>query len=82
MALRVAINGFGRIGRCVFRSALGNPAFEIVHINDLTSPDQLVTRPATYWQDRWLPRFDGPDELITVGEFEVRLAAALRGAPT
>ena len=42
MALRVAINGFGRIGRCVFRSALGNPAFEIVHINDLTSPDQLA----------------------------------------
>lgn len=47
----------------------------------LTSLDQLVTRPAAYWQDRWLPRFDGPDELITVGEFEVRLAAALRGAP-
>ncbi|MEN9785614.1 MAG: glyceraldehyde-3-phosphate dehydrogenase, type [Pseudomonadota bacterium] len=42
MGLRVAINGFGRIGRCVFRSALGNPAFEIVHINDLTSPDQLA----------------------------------------
>jgi glyceraldehyde 3-phosphate dehydrogenase len=42
MALRVAINGFGRIGRCVFRSAVGNPAFEIVHINDLTSPDQLA----------------------------------------
>jgi glyceraldehyde 3-phosphate dehydrogenase len=42
MGLRVAINGFGRIGRCVFRSALGNPAFEIVHINDLTRPDQLA----------------------------------------
>lgn len=42
MALRVAINGFGRIGRCIFRSAVGNPAFEIVHINDLTSPDQLA----------------------------------------
>lgn len=45
----------------------------------LTSPDQLVTRPAAYWQESWLPRFQGPDELIDVREFEVRLAAALRG---
>jgi glyceraldehyde 3-phosphate dehydrogenase len=42
MALRVAINGFGRIGRCVLRSAQGVPEFEIVHINDLTSPEQLA----------------------------------------
>jgi glyceraldehyde 3-phosphate dehydrogenase len=42
MALRVAINGFGRIGRCVLRSAHGAPEFEIVHINDLTSPEQLA----------------------------------------
>ena len=42
MALRVAINGFGRIGRCVFRSAWGDPEVEIVHINDLTSPFQLA----------------------------------------
>ncbi|MBM4390998.1 MAG: type I glyceraldehyde-3-phosphate dehydrogenase [Deltaproteobacteria bacterium] len=42
MALRVAINGFGRIGRCVFRSAWRDPEVEIVHINDLTSPFQLA----------------------------------------
>ncbi len=42
MALRVAINGFGRIGRCVLRSAQGVPEIEIVHINDLTSPEQLA----------------------------------------
>jgi glyceraldehyde 3-phosphate dehydrogenase len=42
MALRVAINGFGRIGRCVLRSAYGSPEIEIVHINDLTSPEQLA----------------------------------------
>ena len=41
MGLRVAINGFGRIGRCVFRSAFGDAEVEIVHINDLTSPMQL-----------------------------------------
>ncbi len=42
MALRVAINGFGRIGRCVLRSSQAIPEFEIVHINDLTSPAQLA----------------------------------------
>lgn len=42
MALRVGINGFGRIGRCVFRIAESNPDIEIVHINDLTSPEQLA----------------------------------------
>jgi glyceraldehyde 3-phosphate dehydrogenase len=42
MALRVAINGFGRIGRCVFRIAHGVSDIEIVHINDLTSPEQLA----------------------------------------
>ncbi len=41
MAIRVAINGFGRIGRCVFRVAFGSADVEIVHINDLTSPYQL-----------------------------------------
>jgi len=35
---RVAINGFGRIGRLFFRAAWGNPALEIVSINDLFDP--------------------------------------------
>ncbi|MEE8313412.1 MAG: type I glyceraldehyde-3-phosphate dehydrogenase [Myxococcota bacterium] len=35
MATRVGINGFGRIGRCVLRSALGNSALEFVAVNDL-----------------------------------------------
>jgi len=34
MAIRIAINGFGRIGRTVMRSALGNPEVEVVAIND------------------------------------------------
>lgn len=46
----------------------------------LTSPDQLVVRPAAYWQESWLPRFDRPDELITVAVFETRLAIALRAS--
>ncbi len=42
MAIKVGINGFGRIGRCVLRSALGNPEIDFVAINDLTSPDTLA----------------------------------------
>ena len=36
MALKVAINGFGRIGRMVFRAGFSNPDIELVAINDLT----------------------------------------------
>ena len=42
MPVRVAINGFGRIGRCVFRAAWADPDIEIVHINDLTSDEVLA----------------------------------------
>jgi glyceraldehyde 3-phosphate dehydrogenase len=42
MAVRIAINGFGRIGRNVLRAGWGNPAFEFVHINDLTGADMLA----------------------------------------
>jgi glyceraldehyde 3-phosphate dehydrogenase len=42
MAIKVAINGFGRIGRNVFRAALNNPAVEIVATNDLTDTKTLA----------------------------------------
>jgi glyceraldehyde 3-phosphate dehydrogenase len=42
MAVKVGINGFGRIGRNVFRTALGNPEIEFVAVNDLTSPATLA----------------------------------------
>jgi len=40
--IRVAINGFGRIGRTFFRLAYGNPNFEIVAVNDLGDPANLA----------------------------------------
>src|ERR1700756_3734762 len=42
MAVKVGINGFGRIGRNVFRAALGNPEIDVVAVNDLTSPATLA----------------------------------------
>ena len=41
-ALKVGINGFGRIGRLVARAAVKNPHIEIVGINDLVPPDNLA----------------------------------------
>jgi len=42
MSVKVAINGFGRIGRLAFRQMFGAECFEIVAINDLTSPKMLA----------------------------------------
>ena len=42
MALKVGINGFGRIGRLVFRAGIKNPNIEFVGINDLVQPEYLA----------------------------------------
>ncbi|MEA2037773.1 MAG: type I glyceraldehyde-3-phosphate dehydrogenase [Nanoarchaeota archaeon] len=42
MPIRVAINGFGRIGRLAFRAALNDPKIKVVAINDLTTPPKLA----------------------------------------
>ena len=55
--IKVAINGFGRIGRLVFRIMEENPNLEVVAINDLTDPEQLAyllkydTSHRTYMKD-------------------------------
>jgi glyceraldehyde 3-phosphate dehydrogenase len=42
MALKVGINGFGRIGRVFFRAAWGTPGLEVVGVNDLTDAATLA----------------------------------------
>jgi glyceraldehyde 3-phosphate dehydrogenase len=42
MAIRVGINGFGRIGRNVFRAAMGEPGLEFVAVNDITDAKTLA----------------------------------------
>jgi glyceraldehyde 3-phosphate dehydrogenase len=42
MAIKVGINGFGRIGRNVLRTSLGDPNLEFVAVNDLTDPNTLA----------------------------------------
>src|SRR5438094_9486127 len=42
MAVKVGINGFGRIGRNVLRASLNDPAIEYVAVNDITDPKTLA----------------------------------------
>ncbi len=42
MAVRIGINGFGRIGRCVLRMGLDNPDVDFVAVNDITDPKTLA----------------------------------------
>ena len=42
MAIKVGINGFGRIGRNVLRASLNDPNIEFVAVNDLTDPKTLA----------------------------------------
>jgi glyceraldehyde 3-phosphate dehydrogenase len=42
LTIKVGINGFGRIGRLVFRAMEGDPALEVVAVNDLTDPKTLA----------------------------------------
>ena len=42
MPIKVGINGFGRIGRNIYRASLGDPAIDIVAVNDITDPKTLA----------------------------------------
>jgi glyceraldehyde 3-phosphate dehydrogenase len=42
MPVKVGINGFGRIGRNIFRASLGDPGIEVVAVNDITDPHTLA----------------------------------------
>lgn len=68
MTIRLAINGFGRIGRMVFRAALKNKEVEVVAINDLTNPQTLAH----------LLKYDsvhGPLDLdVTAGQTDLQVA--------
>lgn len=70
--IRVGINGFGRIGRSVFRAALSVPGIEIVGINDLMDPDDARYLLAN---DTVMGRLDGVelrDGHLAVGETEAQ----------
>jgi glyceraldehyde 3-phosphate dehydrogenase len=60
MSVKVAINGFGRIGRNLIRCSVKNPEIEYVAVNDLVKPDVLAH---LFKYDSILGRFDGTVEV-------------------
>jgi glyceraldehyde 3-phosphate dehydrogenase len=60
MSIRVAINGFGRIGRNFVRCSIRDPKIEIVGVNDITNPEVLAH---LLKYDSILGRFDGKVEI-------------------
>jgi len=77
MAVKVAINGFGRIGRLAFRQMFGAEGYEIVAINDLTDPKMLAH---LLKYDSSQGRYDGHtvaagDDSITVDGKEIKIYA-------
>ncbi len=74
MAIRVGINGFGRIGRGFLRAALEKKGFDIIAVNDLTTEDTLAH---LMKYDTVMGRFDGTVEAgkgsITVNGDEIKV---------
>ena len=78
MAVKVAINGFGRIGRLAFRQMFGAEGFEIVAINDLTSPKMLahlLKYDSTQGRYALADKVEAGEDSITVDGKEIKIYA-------
>lgn len=75
--IKVAINGFGRIGRLVFRIMEENPNFEVVAINDLTDAEQLayLLKYDTSHRNYRIDEIDYDGNYIIIGNRKIRVYA-------
>jgi len=75
--IKVAINGFGRIGRLVFRIMEEDPNFEIVAINDLTDAEQLayLLKYDTNHRNYRIDEISYKDSLLVVGNREIKICS-------
>ena len=83
MAVKVAINGFGRIGRLAFRQMFGAEGFEIVAINDLTSPEMLahlLKYDSTQGRYELADKVSYGEDSITVDGKEIKIYAKANAA--
>ena len=80
MAVKVAINGFGRIGRLAFRQMFGAEGFEIVAINDLTSPKMLahlLKYDSTQGKNALADKVEAGEDSIIVDGKEIKIMARM-----
>ena len=75
--IKVAINGFGRIGRLVFRLMEEDPNFDVVAINDLTDAEQLayLLKYDTNHRNYRIDEITNEDDYIIVGDRKVKVYA-------
>ncbi len=75
--MKVAINGFGRIGRLVFRLMDNDPTFDVVAINDLTDAEQLayLLKYDTNHRNYRIDDISNDEENIIVGDKKIRVYA-------
>ena len=73
--IKVAINGFGRIGRLVFRLMEEDPSFEVVAINDLTDAEQLayLLKYDTNHRNYRIDEISNTEDSIVVGDRKIRI---------
>ena len=78
MAVKVAINGFGRIGRLAFRQMFDADGYEVVAINDLTKPEvlaHLLKYDSTQGKYKYADSVKAGDDSITVNGKEIKIYA-------
>lgn len=78
MAVKVAINGFGRIGRLAFRQMFDAEGYEVVAINDLTSPKMLahlLKYDSTQGKYKYADTVEAGEDSITVNGKEIKIYA-------
>ena len=83
MAVKVAINGFGRIGRLAFRQMFGAEGYEVVAINDLTSPKMLahlLKYDSTQGRYALADKVEAGEDSITVDGKEIKIYAKANAA--
>ncbi|MEA4823403.1 MAG: type I glyceraldehyde-3-phosphate dehydrogenase [Clostridiaceae bacterium] len=81
MSVKIGINGFGRIGRLAFRQMFQAPGYEVVAINDLTSP-QVLAHLLKYdsAQGRYNKPVESTDDSIIVDGHEIKIYAEKNAA--
>lgn len=76
MSVRVAINGFGRIGRLAFRQMFDTEGYEVVAINDLTDPRmlaQLLKYDSTQGKFKYADEVKVTEDAIVVGDESIKI---------
>jgi len=73
---RIAINGFGRIGRCSFKQFLADPRFEVVGVNDLASLEDLAYLLKYDSVHGWYPRkVSTRDDKLVIDDSEIQFTS-------